>query len=72
MTRQKRELRRKIDALQTSINLAGAFGCYPPAEWYEDIYIEMEELLEKLANLSHFSTLDRYLWDYHGELADLR
>ena len=72
MTRQKKELHKKIDQLQAIIQAESELGCgFTPADWFEEIYIEMEKLYEELAHLSHFSTLDRYIWDHQGELADL-
>ena len=72
MTRQKKEILKKLDRFQMEIDWNYRLCPELPAEFYEDIYIEMEKLMEKLANLSHFSTLDRYMWDTHGELVDLR
>lgn len=73
MTRQKKELHKKIDKLQTIINIESELGCgFTPADWFEAIYEQMEELYEELAHLSHFSTMDRYIFDKAGELADLR
>lgn len=72
MTRQKKELWKKIDHLQDIINAETELGCgFTPADWFEPIYEQMEEIYEELANLSHFSTIERYMYDQRGELADL-
>ena len=74
MTRQKKELWNRINALQNTIAMEceGARGEFIPAGWFEAIYEEMEEAYDALAKLSHFPDMMAMLYDERGELATRR
>lgn len=57
MTRQKKEIIKKIDAIHLEIWAEEKLGCgFTPAEAFEPFYKKISELEEQLAKLSHFSS----------------
>ena len=55
MTRQKKEILKKIDEIQTFIAVDEELGCgFAPAGGYDELYERIWKLEEKLAHLSHY------------------
>lgn len=73
MTRQKKELLKKICEIEKFIFADMELGCgCAPADFYKELYEEMYKYEDELARLSHFSSAERMMWDVQGELVDLR
>lgn len=67
MTRQKKEILRKIREIQEFIAVDDWFGCgYAPANFYDPLYDKINELEEELAHLSGFATAAEH-WSYETE-----
>lgn len=71
MTRQKKEIIKKLDEIDNIIAAETELGCgFTPSSFYE----EMEEikfpLLAELARLSHYDSVDEMLYDDRGFTAD--
>lgn len=64
MTRQKKELIRSIQQIDEFIAVDTELGCgFAPADAYADLEKERWNLLEKLAQLSHYSSAMDMLCD---------
>lgn len=67
MTRQKKEIRRKMDEIENFIRVDEELGCgFAPADAYDSMYEQIWELGEELARLSHFDSYMDYLMDSRG------
>ena len=67
MTRQKKELLKRIDEIQEFIAVDEQLGCgFAPADFYNDLYEEIYELQTKLARLSHYSSVEEMMNDTRG------
>ena len=67
MTRQKKEIRRKMEEIEYEIRVdeALSFGCAPSGA-YDSAEQTLWELGEELARLSHFDSYMDYLLDPRG------
>ena len=69
MNRQKQELLKKIDELETWIAVDTELGCgFAPPGAYDGMYQEIYGLQEKLAHLRHYKTVEDMLYDVRGQL----
>ena len=60
MTRQKKEILKKIDEIQTFIAVDEELGCgFAPARFYDELYEQIWELQEQLAKLSHYESVGK-------------
>lgn len=67
MTRQKKEIGRKMDEIENFIRVDEELGCgFAPADAYDSMYEQIWELGEELARLSHFDSYMDYLMDSRG------
>lgn len=67
MTRQKKEIKKKIQEIVRFIEVDMDLGCgYAPANYYDPLYAEINELEEELAHLSGFATAAEH-WSYETE-----
>lgn len=67
MTRQKRELIKKIDEIHAFINADNELGCgFAPAGFYDPLYDKAYELEKELAQLSHYSSVEEMYSDLRG------
>ncbi|RKI71772.1 hypothetical protein D7V91_00125 [bacterium 1xD42-67] len=67
MTRQKKEIIKKIDDLEQWIAADEELGCgFAPAGAYDGMYQEIYQLQEELAHLQHYTTLEDMLYDTRG------
>lgn len=59
MTRQKKEIIRKIEELSGWIEADEELGCgFSPAGAYDETYREIDRLAEELARLQHFASYE--------------
>ena len=59
MTRQKKEVIKKIDDLEQWIEVDEELGCgFTPAGAYDETYREIDRLAEELAHLQHFASYE--------------
>lgn len=73
MTRQKKELIKKIDEISTAIAVDMELGCgFAPAGAYDSMYEERYKLEEELAQLSHYSSVEEMWMDTRGQVVDDR
>lgn len=64
MTRQKKEIIKKIDDLEQWIEVDMELGCgFAPAGAYDETYREIYGLLERLARLQHYASVEDMLYD---------
>ena len=71
MNREKRELLKKIDELETWIAVDTELGCgFAPPDAYDGMYQEIYRLQEKLAHLRHYKTVEDMMYDERGALTD--
>lgn len=57
MTRQKKEIVRKIDEMERWIAVDEELGCgFAPAGAYDEMYREIDRLENELAQLQHFAS----------------
>ena len=74
MTRQKKELIKKIDKIEMFIEADMKLGCgFAPAGAYDALYEQMDELNRQLAELSHYNSVEEMLLDdraYRGYMQD--
>jgi len=64
MTRQKRELMNKIEEIENFIRADEELGCgFAPAGFYDPLYEEIGALMEQLATLSHYDSVEAMLHD---------
>ena len=67
MTRQKKEIMKKIDEIEMFIAADDELGCgFAPAGFYDLLYEQIYELQEKLAHLSHYKSVEEMLNDTRG------
>lgn len=66
MTRQKKEIIKKIDRIQTEIEMDELMGCGLPPAVYEAREQEIYGLLEQLARLQHYASVEEMLYDTRG------
>lgn len=67
MTRQKREIMRKMEEIENFIRVDEELGCgFAPAGFYDDLEEQIWNLGEELARLSHFDSYMDYLMDDRG------
>lgn len=67
MTRQKKEIRRKMDEIDEFIRVDEHLSCgCAPSGAYDSMYDRIWELGEELARLSHFDSYMDYLLDSRG------
>ena len=67
MTRQKKELIRKIDDIQNFIAADDALGCgFAPADFYRGLEEEAWELEEQLARLRGYRDANAMMMDTRG------
>ena len=64
MTRQKKEIIRKMSEINEFIAVDEWFGCgFAPAGFYDELEEKLWSLGEELARLSHFGSYIEYLMD---------
>ena len=64
MTRQKKEIVKKIDEMERWIALDEVLGCgFAPAGAYDEMYKEIYRLREELARLQHYASVEDMLYD---------
>ncbi len=66
MTRQKKEIAKKIDRLEAGIEMDELMGCGLPPAVYEAREREIYSLLEQLARLQHYASVEEMLYDTRG------
>lgn len=67
MTRQKKEIIKKIEQLEEEMFVDMELGCgFAPVGWYDPIYERIYNLQEELARLSHYDSVDAMLFDMRG------
>ena len=66
MTRQKKEIVKNIDRIQTGIEMDELMGCGLPPAVYEAREQEIYGLLEQLARLQHYASVEDMLYDTRG------
>ena len=67
MTRQKKELIKRIDQIEAFISADSALGAgFAPAGFYEPLEQEAYRLQEQLAHLSHYSSVEEMIYDTRG------
>lgn len=68
MTRQKKELHKKIQEIENFIAVDTELGCgFAPAGFYDHLYAEIEGLQEQLAHLSHYGSALEMMMDTRGQ-----
>ena len=64
MTRQKKEIIKKIDEMERFIQADMELGCgFAPIGAYDSMYEEIHKLQEQLAELSHYNSVEEMLYD---------
>lgn len=67
MTRQKKEIIKKITEIENFIAADEELGCgFAPAGFYDPLYGEIYTLQEELARLSHYDSVEDMLYDTRG------
>lgn len=67
MTRQKKEIIKRIDEIQTFIAADEELGCgFAPAGFYDDLYEQIYALETQLAHLSHYGSVEEMYMDERG------
>ena len=67
MTRQKKEITKKIDAMEQWIAMDAELGCgFAPAGAYDGMYKEIHRLQEELARLQQYTSVEDMLYDTRG------
>lgn len=62
MSRQKKEILKKNDEIQTFIAVDKELGCgFAPAGFYDELYERIWELETQLAKLSHYESVEEML-----------
>lgn len=68
MTRQKKEILKKIDEIENFVQADMELGCgFAPVGFYDPLYEQIGKLQEKLAELSHYSNVNEMLYDTRYE-----
>ncbi|MCR5510376.1 MAG: hypothetical protein K6F54_05440 [Lachnospiraceae bacterium] len=71
MTRQKKEIIKKIDEIAAFIAADEELGCgFAPAGAYDSAYQEMDNLYEDLAHLRHYKDGNEMMMDMRGVFPD--
>lgn len=64
MTRQKKEIIRKIDEIEAFIHADEELGCgFAPAGFYDPLYEQIYELEDQLARLSGYQSAEEMYMD---------
>ena len=67
MTREKKEILKKIEEIDNFIEADMALGCgFAPASFYDPLYEEIYVLEEQLAKLMHYESVEAMLHDERG------
>ena len=67
MTRQKKEIIKKIDEIENFISADMELGCgFAPSGFYEPLEEEAYKLNEQLAHLSHYGSVEEMMHDERG------
>ena len=67
MTRQKKEILKKIDEIERFIEVDDELGCgFAPVGFYDPLYEQIDKLLEELAGLRHYSCAEEMMHDPRG------
>lgn len=67
MTRQKKELIKKIDSIQRFIWADEELGCgFAPAGFYDPLYEQIDKLETELAHIRHYATVEEMIYDFRG------
>ena len=66
MTRQKKEIVKKIEYIQTGMEMDDLMGCGLPPKVYETREKEIYTLWEQLARLQHYASVEDMLYDTRG------
>jgi len=66
MTREKKEITKKIDWILTGMEMDERMGCGLPPAVYEAREREIYQLQEKLARLQHYASVEAMLHDTRG------
>ena len=67
MTRQKKEIMKKINEIEEFIAVDQQLGCgFAPAEAYDSLYQQIWKLNEELARLSHYPDAMTMMHDTRG------
>ena len=70
MNRQKKELLKKIEEMETWIAVDTDLGCgFAPPGAYAEMEKEIYRLQEKLAHLRHYKTVEEMYYDERGQAA---
>lgn len=68
MTRQKKELLKKIEEMEIWIDIDTELGCgFAPPDAYDRMYEEIYSLREELAHLRHYKTVEEMYYDERGQ-----
>ena len=69
MTRQKKEIMKKIDEMHRFILADEELGCgFAPAGFYDPLYKQINDLEEELAHLSHYTNAMAMMMDSRGRI----
>ena len=67
MTRHKKEIMKKLDAIELQIICDREMGCgAAPEHFYDSLYDEQDRLLEELAHLRKYETIWDMFYDERG------
>ena len=67
MTRQKKEILKKLEEINNFIEVDMQLGCgFAPVHFYDPLYEEMHELEEELAKLRHYESAEEMFYDERG------
>ncbi len=66
MTRQKKEIAKKMDRWETGIEMDELMGCGLPPAVYEAREREIYRLQGELARLQHYASVEDMLYDTRG------
>ena len=72
MTKQKRELLKRIEQMEHSVEIDTqlGFGC-APANAFDRVYEEIYKLQEELAHLRHYASVEEMHYDTRGQILDM-
>lgn len=71
MTRQKKEILKKISDAENFISADMELGCgFAPTNFYEPIEKEIYKLQEQLAELSHYDSVEDMLYDIKNPMTN--
>lgn len=66
MTRQKKEIIKQVERVQMGMEMDDMMGCGLPPAVYEAREQEIYGLLEQLARLQHYASVEEMLYDTRG------